>query len=177
MVEYEEAKKIFIDEYKNANNSDSLKKVIIEVVIPYFGLLACDLDELIDSINEINNVTYESLDYIESLFNPNLYNTIMKTIKDGKQPDTCKHYFIILIESIKCDRYLIIQKNLTNFENNQVFAKSILYDTLIRATEERKALCVERIRNTHKDLMDNHPDYNLSKVACQELFNSEHPPI
>lgn len=177
MVEYEEAKSLFIDEYVNATNSDSLKKVIMEIVIPYFGLLACDLDDLIDSINQKYNVTYESLDYIESLFNPNLYNTIMKTIKEGKQPDTCKHYFIILIESVKCEHYLSIQKNLLTLDKNQVFAKSILYDTLLKATEERKAACVQRIRNTHQDLMDNHPDYDLSKLACRELFKGEHPPI
>ena len=168
----EEIKEKFINEYANFRLSGDVSELIQTIVIPNFELFACDLDELIDEINKKNQIENESLEYIELVFNPNLYNVILTELKSYSNNDTFKHYLIFLIEYTKYKRYLEIKNKLEIIGTNGNISNSIFMDGLLNASNERLNRCKETMKNIRNDLFNNYPNYSLSKIACNALVEA-----
>lgn len=161
-----------INEYANFKSVEDSTKTIQELVIPHFDEIACDLDEIIDGINQKYNIENESLDYIESLFNPNLYQVILSTLKTENSQDNMKHYLIVLIELTKYSRYLRIKNKLTNIGTTSEISNTMIYDGLIKASEQRLEDCVLRIKNVCEDLNSNFESFSLSRTTIDILLSS-----
>ena len=95
----EDIRKQFINGYNKYLESDDLSNLVLLVVIPNFELLACELEYLINDINETTENKIQVLDYIELIFNSKLYDSILEVLKISEENYT--HYLIILIEFIK----------------------------------------------------------------------------
>lgn len=167
MSNYEKMKINFINEYANYKKDDNITN-IIQSIIPYFELFACDLDELINEINIKYKIDIESLDYIESIFNPILYQIIFSQITNHN--DNCFHYLIILIEFSKYENYLKIKDKLKLICENNKIESSIFYDGLNKATDEKLEDCINKITSTYTDLMTNFKHFKLSQIACEQLL-------
>jgi hypothetical protein len=165
----ENVKKQFVDGYNNYLKSDDLSEFVSSIIIPNFELLACELEYLINDINEIAENKNQVLDYIELIFNSKLYNSILDVLKSSKE-EYYTHYLIILIEFIKYEKYQKIKTNLSNYEGSD--KQTIILDVLNQATNERSNYCLDKIRSTYNDLVTNNPKFTNCIEACENLFES-----
>jgi len=167
---YDEAKKVFIAKYKDFKNLDDIYCVTRDIVIPFFDSFACDLEEIIDSINKEHNVNNESLDYIENIFSQKLYDSIISTL-DKNARDRYIHFLIITIEHIKYRKYKIIEERLNDLTINMSTESKPFYDMMIQANNERLEICLQRMRHYYKDL-DNYMNYEYSRTSIEILLSS-----
>jgi hypothetical protein len=142
--------------------------------------LACDLEELIDKINESYDNKNQVIDYVELIFNSKLYDSILEVFKNKttqniqttqqSNNNSYIHYLIILIEFVKWEKYQKIKTNLSNYEG--LDKKIIIFDVLNQATDERSNYCLEKIRSTYNDLVTNYSQFTNCIDACKNLFES-----
>jgi hypothetical protein len=165
----QDVKKQFIDGYQKYLDSDELLEIVKSVVIPNFEIIACELEYLIDDINETTDNKNQVLDYIEMIFNSKLYDSILDIHKKSNE-EHYLHYLIILIEFIKYEKYQNIKNTLSNFCSTD--KKPIIFDTLHLATDERANYCLDKIRSTFNDLVKNYPNFMNSIDACKNLLES-----
>jgi hypothetical protein len=168
----EEIKNKFIEEYSNFKTLDDSNRIIQELVIPNFETLACDLDEIIDQINSKYDITFESLDFIEMIFNPNLYQVIMSEMKSNQSEDCLKHYLIVLIEFTKYQRYITLNEKLRLLGSDDKMNKTIFYEGLSHASDERIESCLNRIKSIYQTLNNDFPTFHTSKLAINILLSS-----
>jgi hypothetical protein len=166
---YEDAKNAFIVKYKDFKNLDHIYWITCHIVIPFFDLFSCDLDEIIDSINKEYNVNNESLDYIENIFSPKLYNSIICAM--DRDRDQYIHYHIISIEYKKYCRYNRISQRLNELVKNASNETSSLYNIMIQANNERLNICLQRMSHYYNDLT-NYPNYEQSKNSIIILLST-----
>lgn len=166
-----DVKKQFIQCYSKYLESDDLSDFVYSTIIPNFEMLACDLEELINEINESNDNKNQVIDYIELIFNSKLYNSILEVLKtqDIKE-ESYTHYLIILIEFVKWEKYQQIKANLSNYNGSD--KQVIIFDVLNQATDERSNYCLEKIRSTYNDLVTNYTKFTNCIDACENLFES-----
>ena len=165
----QDVRKQFIDGYNKYLESDDLSELVKIVVIPNFEIIACELEYLIDDINETTENKIQVLDYIELIFNSKLYDSILEVHKKSNEEHFI-HYLIILIEFIKYEKYQNIKNSLSNYCTTD--KKPIILDTLNLATDERANYCLDKMRSTFNDLVKNYPKFMNSIDACKNLFES-----
>jgi len=163
----------FIDSFSLTPNSDYINNLINDFIIPNFDVIACDLDLLIDQINDKNNLSFQSLDFIELVFNPNLYQTILEKINT----DCLKHYMIIFIELVKYQRYVSLSNKLLNLntldnELDNKIKNTIFFEGLTNASDEKIQMCINKIKSTYKNLIVKFPNFETSKMAINMLLAS-----
>jgi hypothetical protein len=164
----EDFKKQFINGYNKYLESDDLSNLILLVVIPNFEVIACELEYLIDDINETTENKTQVLDYIELIFNSKLYDSILEVLKTSEEHYT--HYLIILVEFIKYEKYQNIKKSLLNYCTSD--KQPIILDTLNLATDEKSNYCLDKMRLTFNDLVKKYPNFVNCIEACENLFES-----
>jgi len=154
----------------NSYYNNNYEEIINNIVIPNFNNIVCNLDEIIDCINNKYNIENESLNYIENIFNVNLYNSILSTLNNNNN-DNLTHYFIVLIEFIKYERYqkIINKMENMNLENNDI-SKTMIFDNLLNATKISLNNCLSRIKLTNDNLNEHFKEFNLSKFAIHNLL-------
>ena len=168
-LSYEDAKQLFINEYTNFKLIEDLQPIIQNVIIPYFDLFACDLEDLIKEINLKYQIENESMDYIEMIFNPNLYHVLL-SLRNNE--DTLVHYSIILVEFTKYQIYLNTKEKLDDIVKDNTLGETVFYDGIKKAAEERVDKSIEVMKKTYYNLIKNYKDFKFSIYACQELFTS-----
>lgn len=159
----------FINYYNKYLESDDLSDFVSLIVIPNFELLACDLEHLIDDINETTENKNQVLDYIELIFNSKLYDSILEVLNTTSEEHFI-HYLIILIEFVKYERYQNIKNSLSNYCTTD--KQPIILDTLNLATDERANYCLDKMRSIFNDLVKNYPNFLNCIDACKNLFES-----
>lgn len=164
----EDIRKQFINGYNKYLESDDLSNLVLSVVIPNFELLACELEYLINDINETTENKIQVLDYIELIFNSKLYDSILEVLKTSEEHYT--HYLIILIEFIKYEKYQNIKKSLLNYSTSD--KQPIILDTLNLATDEKSTYCLDKMRLIFNDLVKKYPNFVNCIDACKNLFES-----
>ena len=185
----ENIKSQFVNGYKKYLESDDLSELIVNIIIPNFEIFACDLEELINQINESNDNKNQVIDYIELIFNSKLYDSMLDVLKLQTKytnqeellahSSSYIHYLIILIEFVKWEKYQQIKANLSNYNkadepteptdpNNQ----AIIFDVLNQATDERSNYCLEKIKSTYNDLVKNYPKFTNCIGACENLLET-----
>lgn len=170
MSAYQEAKTQLINSYSQYNSIKDIPDVVHNIVIPYFDLLACDLGEIIDEINIKYNVQSESMDFIEVIFNPNLYQVMLLDL--DKITDKYIHYLIILIEFTKYEKYIEMNNRLRTILADDKITNTILLDGICTASTERIENCKDRIKNIYSDLIKNFSSFVLSKQAINIMLES-----
>ncbi len=170
----EVVKKQFVDGYNKYLESDDISEFVFNIVIPNFEMLACDLEELIDQINETTDNKNQVIDYIELIFNSKLYDSILDVLKTQTvNEESYTHYLIILIEFVKWEKYQKIKANLLNYGPESATDKQvIIFDVLNQATDERSNYCLEKMRSTYNDLITNFSKFTNCINACENLFES-----
>lgn len=158
------AKQLFIDQYNNYDKLDDIGEFVHNVVIPYFDLLACDLEEIISTIKSQTESPIQVLDYIELIFNSKLYDSYLTNVSNYS------HYLVILVEFIKYLNYKEIKSFLENIESKE--EKPFIQEVLMKATEERSQYCMDKIKQVYQDLVNNYSNYTFSILACDELFEA-----
>ena len=119
MSDYTEVKSSFINSYSTFKTIEDIPNLIHNIVIPYFEILACDLSEIIDRINTQYSVQSESMDFIELVFNPNLYQVMLEQMDKNK--DQYIHYLIVLVEFNKMEKYMEMRTRLeTIFTDDKI---------------------------------------------------------
>jgi uncharacterized protein YueI len=166
---YDEAKNAFIIKYKDFKNLDDIYCVTRDIVIPFFECFSCDLDEIIDSINREHNVNNESLDYIENIFSQKLYESITSTMDENR--DMYIHFNIISIEYVKYCRYKRIASRLEELVLAASSESMELYNIMVQANNERKDICLQRMKNYNNDLI-NYPNYEHSRMSVEILLST-----
>ena len=109
----------FINSYDKFKTIDDIPEIIHNIVIPNFHLLACDLGEIINSINSKYSVQSESMDFIETIFNPNLYQVIFESM--DKTQDRLTHYLVILVELTKLNQYELMANRLATILSDEKY--------------------------------------------------------
>jgi hypothetical protein len=170
MSNYQEVKSQFINFYSKFTTIDDIPNFVHNIVIPHFELLACDLGEIIDEINTIYSVQSESMDFIELVFNPNLYQVILEQI--DKNNDKYIHYLIVLVEFTKMEKYMDMQTRLETILSNDKISNTILSEGIRQASNERIINCKERITNIINDLKNNHSSFVLSTQGINVLLET-----
>jgi len=170
MSECSEAKSQFISAYGNFKTTEDIPDLITNLVIPNFELFACDLGELIDGINAKYSVQSESMDFIELVFNPNLYQVILEQM--DKTQDKYTHYLIVQVEFIKMEKYMEMKTRLENILSDDKISNTILSDGIRQASDERISRCKERIANIIQDLKKNYNSFGLSSTGIAMLLES-----
>ena len=170
MLAYQEVKTQLINFYPEYKSIDDIHNIVHNIVIPYFDLLACDLDEIINEINTKYNVQSESMDFIEVIFNPNLYQAMLLDL--DKITDKYIHYLIVLIEFTKYEKYSEMNNRLHTILSNDKITNTILADGIRQASIERIENCKERIKNIYNDLIKNFSSFVLSKQAINMILES-----
>ena len=181
MTDYENVRKQVIEGCKTFQKTNDVSDMVQKLIIPNFEPLACDLDEIISEIITSENNESCVLQYIELLFSSSLYNSFIEIIKmSKKEKENFVHCLIILTELTKYRRYEEIKFNLERLltnknedaENKTPFEKTVLYDTLMKGSQERMDRCVDRIKYYYKDLIDNFPSYENSIRAATEMLKN-----
>lgn len=176
----------FVNGYDQYLNSNDISDFIHNIVIPNFDIIACDLEELIDSINQTTENKNQVIDYIELIFNSKLYDSILEVLKENNEKESFVHYLIILIEFVKWEKYQKIKSNLSNYNTNYESNTNpdsnpdlnpdnkqvIIFDVLNKATDERAQYCMDKIRSTYKDLITNYSNYANCIDVCENLLES-----
>lgn len=170
MSDYTEVKSIFINSYSTFKTIEDIPNLIHNIVIPYFEILACDLSEIIDEINTKYSVQSESMDFIELVFNPNLYQVLLDQM--DKNIDQYIHYLIALVEFNKMEKYMEMHSRLENILSNDKISNTILSDGIKQASNERINNCRERIATTINDLKNNYSSFVLSTQGIYMLLES-----
>lgn len=172
MLEYKEVKSLFINSYSTFKTIEDVSTLVHNLVIPHFELFVCDLSEIIDSINTQFSVQSESMDFIELVFNPNLYQVILEQMDKNK--DQYVHYLIVLVEFNKMEKYIEMRSRLeTIFAiNDDKISNTIFSDGIRQASNERINSCKERITNTINDLKNNYSSFVLSSYGINMLLES-----
>jgi hypothetical protein len=169
---YEIAKNMFIEGYKTYQTTEDLSEFISRIVIPFFELLACDLEELVNTIKTQTDSPIQVLDYLEIIFNSKLYDSYLYA-NDSKVSDNYSHYLVILIEFTKYQQYQDIKHQLESIESKQELTdKTFIQDLLMKATIERSQYCLDKMKQVYLDLVSNHSFCYNSITACDELFNA-----
>jgi len=191
----ENIKSQFVNGYKKYLESDDLSELIVNIIIPNFEIFACDLEDLINQINESNDNKNQVIDYIELIFNSKLYDSMLCVLKIQTKytnqeeliahSSSYIHYLIILIEFVKWERYQQIKANLSNYDKadepnesdetdktDKPTKPSIIFDVLNQATDERSNYCLEKIKSTYNDLVKNYPKFTNCISACENLFET-----
>ena len=75
----------FINGYDKYLQSNDISEFIHGVVIPNFDIIACDLEELIDNINEKTDNKNQVIDYVELIFNSKLYDSMLEVLKENNK--------------------------------------------------------------------------------------------
>lgn len=173
---YEMAKTMFVEGYKTYQTAEDIGEFISGIIIPYFEPIACDLEELVDTIKTQTDSPIQVLDYLEVIFNSKLYDSYLYANNKNESlrtSDNYAHYLVILIEFTKYQEYQEIREKLHTIESKQDSNdKSFIQDLLIKATEERSQYCLDKMKQIYKDLIDNFSSYNNSITACNELFGA-----
>ena len=173
LVNYNIAKNMFIQGYKTYQTTEDLSEFVSSVIIPYFEPLACDLEELVDIIKSQSDNSIQVLDYLELIFNSNLYDSYLYTNKSNQQnqqSDNYAHYLVILIEFTKYQQYQDIKQKLETIETKQ--EKTFIQDLLMKATVERSQTCLDKMKQIYLDLLTNYTGFVNSITACNELLNA-----
>jgi hypothetical protein len=171
MSDYSEAKASFINSYSTFKTIEDIPELVHNLVIPHFEVLACDLGEIINEINEKYSIQSESMDFIELVFNPNLYQVILEQM--DKNQDKYIHYLIILVEFNKLEKYMEMRTRLDTILTDDKISKSILLDGIKQASDERINNCRERITTTFNDLKNNYSSFILSTQGINMLLESK----
>lgn len=164
-IEQQQVVQDFINSYNTYKTSDDVAEITLNIVIPNFSTLACELEQIIESINAKNFLQTESMDFIEMVFNPNLYQVILESI--DKTKDNFTHYLIVLVEFTKLERYHQMAGRLNGIISGE---NTILFDGLKQASKERIDNCQERIRQIYLNLEKLYPNFVSSKSVIQMLF-------
>ncbi len=171
---YQCAKNNIIDGYTKFINSDKnmdeIQDVILNSIIPNFRFLACDIDDIIESINSIHDLQIESMDYIECLFNQNLYNILIEFYK--QREDSLIHYAIILVEMSKYNIYKNMCNKLDPLLNDEKVNNMILIEGIKQASIEKKQKARESIESIYNNLITNYPTHIESKDLIDNLFST-----
>ena len=160
----------FIKSYGLFKSQDDAQEIIHNIVIPNFHIFACELEEIISQINSQYSVQSESMDFIETIFNPNLYQVILEAI--DKTQDRLTHYLIILIEFTKLTQYNLMSNRLAMILSDEKITNTILSDGIKQASNERIDSCQQRIKQVYWDLEKSYPNFTASKYGIQMLFES-----
>lgn len=161
---------------KEYETCDDVSELISNNIIPYFELFICDLENIIDTINNKTNNLKLILNFIELIFNFILYDTYLSMCKANAN-NNFTHYLIILAEFTKYEQYqkivnsikdlstdTFVKYGISENENDQ---KELLDITNIKITR-----CLEKIKNTYSDLVTNFSTYENCKEACFELLSA-----
>ena len=170
MSDYTEVKASFINSYSSFKTIEDIPNLIHNIVIPHFEILACDLGEIIDEINEKYSIQSESMDFIELVFNPNLYQVMLEQMDKNK--DQYIHYLIVLVEFNKLEKYMEMRTRLDTIFTDDKISNTILSDGIKQASDERINNCRERITTTINDLKNNYSSFVLSTQGINMLLES-----
>ncbi len=160
----------FINSYEKFKTIEDIPDIIHNIVIPNFQVLACELGEIINAINTKYSVQSESMDFIELVFNPNLYQVINEQMDKSK--DRFTHWSIALVEFAKLDQYNQITNRLKTILSDEKISNMILTDGILQASNERIANCKEKLKQIYWDLEKNYPTFTASKYAVNILFEA-----
>ncbi len=166
----QDVKNKFINSYASFKTIEDVPELVHNLVIPNFEILACDLGEIIDGINKKYSIQSESMDFIELIFNPNLYQVIMEQM--DKTKDQYTHYLIVLVEFVKMEKYIEMKSRLDAILSDNKISNTILSDGIKQASEERIAKCKERITSIINDLKKNYGSFVLSAQGIDMLIES-----
>ncbi len=158
----------FVKSYVNFKTIEDIPNIVSNLVIPNFEVLACDLGEIIDEINKTYSIQSESMDFIELVFNTNLYQVMLEQM--DKSEDQYIHYLIVLVEFTKMEKYVETKSRLDTILSDSKISNTILTDGIKQASEERIANCKERISSIVTDLHKSYPNFVSSKFVIQMLF-------
>lgn len=170
MCDQEDPKTFFINAYENFKTIEDIPELVSNIVIPNFEVLACDLSEIIDRINTRYSVQSESMDFIELIFNPNLYQVMLEQM--DKTRDQYIHYLIVQVEFIKMEKYMEMKTRLETILSDDKISNTILSDGIKQASDERISKCKERIANTINDLKKNYSSFALSFNGISMLLEA-----
>ncbi len=160
----------FVNSYGNFKTIEDIPDIVSNLVIPNFEVLACDLSEVIDEINKSYSIQSESMDFIELIFNPNLYQVMLEQMDKSK--DQYIHYLIVLVEFTKMEKYMEIKSRLDTILSDGKISNSILSDGIKQASEEKITNCKERIASTIANLKKNYSSFVLSAQGIDMLLES-----
>lgn len=160
----------FINSYGNFKTIEDIPDIVLNLVIPNFEVLACDLSEIIDEINKTYSIQSESMDFIELVFNPNLYQVMLEQMDNTK--DQYIHYLIVLVEFTKMEKYMEAKSRLDAILSDSKISNTILSDGIKQASDEKITNCKERIASTIADLKKNYSSFVLSAQGIDMLLES-----
>jgi hypothetical protein len=160
----------FVKSYGNFKTIEDIPDIVSNLVIPNFEVLACDLSEVIDEINKSYSIQSESMDFIELVFNPNLYQVMLEQMDNTK--DQYIHYLIVLVEFTKMEKYMEMKSRLDTILSDGKISNTILSDGIKQASEERITNCKERISSIIADLKINYSSFVLSVQGINMLLES-----
>ena len=170
MSDYTKVKASFINSYSTFKTIEDIPEIIHNLVIPHFEILACDLCEIIDGINTQYSVQSESMDFIELVFNGNLYQSIIDQMDKNK--DQYIHYLIVLVEFNKLEKYIEMRTRLDTILSGDKISNTILLDGIKQASDEKINNCRERITSIINDLKNNYSSFALSTQGIDMLLES-----
>lgn len=170
MSDYTEVKASFINSYSTFKTIEDIPELVHNLVIPHFEILACDLCEIIDGINAKYSIQSESMDFIELVFNPNLYQVMLEQMDKNK--DQYIHYLIVLVEFNKLEKYMEMRTRLDTILSDDKISNTILLDGIKQASDEKINNCRERITTTINDLKNNYSSFVFSAHGINMLLES-----
>lgn len=170
MSDYTEVKSSFINSYSTFKTIEDIPELVHNLVIPHFEILACDLCEIIDGINAKYSIQSESMDFIELVFNPNLYQVMLEQMDKNK--DQYIHYLIVLVEFNKLEKYMEMRTRLDTILSDDKISNTILLDGIKQASDEKINNCRERITSMINDLKNNYSSFVLSAQGINMLLES-----
>jgi hypothetical protein len=171
MEGYAVAKQKFLDTYLEFRMLEDLTDIIQSYIIPHFEFFACDLGNLIIELQDLSKENkLEALEYIELIFNSQLYSSILESMKTSclDYEFNFTHYMIILAENYKREKYSEIINNLDKMDQSDL-KKSLLYDMVYEATKEKNNDCLTRMKNAYNDLK-NYPLFVNCQAVCDNFF-------
>ncbi len=160
----------FINSYGRFKTIEDIPNIVSNLVIPNFEVIACDLGEIIDEINKTYSIQSESMDFIELVFNPNLYQVMLEQMNQSK--DQYIHYLIVLVEFTKMEKYMEAKSRLDAILSDGKISNTILTDGIKQASEERITNCKERISSTIANLKKNYSSFVFSAQGIDMLLES-----
>jgi hypothetical protein len=169
---YEMAKTMFIEGYEGYETIEDIGEFISRIIIPYFKLFACDLEELVNIIKTKTDSPNEVLGYLEVIFNSKLYDSYLYA-NNSQLFDNYSYYLIILIEFTKYQQYQNIKEKLEIIETaHSSDDKNCIQDILMKATIERSQHCLDKMKVIYTELLNKFSLNTNSIIACNELFNA-----
>ena len=142
---------------------------VTELKCPFYSK-SCNCTVMLFFDSFATKIQSESMDFIELVFNPNLYQVMLEQMNKSK--DQYIHYLIVLVEFTKMEKYMETKSRLDTILSDSKISNTILTDGIKQASDERIINCKERITSTIADLKKNFSSFGLSAQGIDMLLES-----